>query len=400
MAIFSYVARDQAGRTRTGRIKGKSADEVASKLKAMGLSVVRVETVGGRGIRLPFFGGVSTRDLAIFSRQFAVMIEAGIPIVQALDILSEQTQKRRFRDVIRRVKEDVEGGKTLAESMKSHPKIFPHMLVQMVAVGETGGALGNTLKEVAAYYEKMDSLKRKIKAAAAYPMVIFVVLIAVTTFLLVFIIPRFAQLYADVGAKLPTPTMIVIGISNILKRFFIHIVIAVVVLIFLFRRFVKTDVGKRMWDNLTMRLIIFGSLIRKVAVARFARTLGILLSSGVPIMESMEITAKASGNKIIESAVLKARKMVGEGKTIGEPLRETGVFPPMVIHLITVGEQTGKLADMLHKIADFYDDEVDTAVAGLASVLEPVMVVIMGVFVGAILISMYLPIFGLAGTIR
>jgi len=243
-------------------------------------------------------------------------------------------------------------------------------------------------------------LKRKIKAAAAYPMVIFVVLIAVTTFLLVFIIPRFAQLYADVGAKLPTPTMIVIGISNILKRFFIHIVIAVVVLIFLFRRFVKTDVGKRMWDNLTMRLIIFGSLIRKVAVARFARTLGILLSSGVPIMESMEITAKASGNKIIESAVLKARKMVGEGKTIGEPLRETGVFPPMVIHLITVGEQTGKLADMLHKIADFYDDEVDTAVAGLASVLEPVMVVIMGVFVGAILISMYLPIFGLAGTIR
>ncbi|RLA94435.1 type II secretion system F family protein, partial [Thermococci archaeon] len=221
MAIFSYVARDQAGRTRTGRIKGKSADEVASKLKAMGLSVVRVETVGGRGIRLPFFGGVSTKDLAIFSRQFAVMIEAGIPIVQALDILSEQTQKRRFRDVIRRVKEDVEGGKTLAESMKSHPKIFPHMLVQMVAVGETGGALGNTLKEVAAYYEKMDSLKRKIKAAAAYPMVIFVVLIAVTTFLLVFIIPRFAQLYADVGAKLPTPTMIVIGISNILKRFFI-----------------------------------------------------------------------------------------------------------------------------------------------------------------------------------
>ncbi len=399
MARFIYTAKDKEGRIRTGVVNAKSSDEVVARLRNIGLIVVKVEEER-KGFSLPFGGKPGFKDLAIFCRQFAVMIESGVSLTRALEILSEQTEKRKLRDAILKIKRDVEGGKSLGEAMKEHPKIFPDLIVQMVTVGEQSGQLVNTLKQAATFYEKMDSIRRKVVSAMAYPAVVFLVLIVVSTAMLLFVIPSFAKMYEEVGAKLPGPTLFVIGISKFLQRYFLIILGALFVAIVAFRRFIKTEHGKFLWDNFTMRVMIFGTLIKKVAIARFARTLSILISSGVEILQSLKITGKASGNKVIEKAMDRVAEKISAGETITKPIQETGIFPPLVVHLISVGEESGRLGDMLSKIADFYDDEVDTAVATLASTIEPIMIVIIGVFVGGMLIAMYLPIFGLAGTIK
>uniref|UniRef100_A0A7V3ZX27 Type II secretion system F family protein n=1 Tax=candidate division WOR-3 bacterium TaxID=2052148 RepID=A0A7V3ZX27_UNCW3 len=399
MARFIYTAKDKEGRIRTGVVNAKSSDEVVARLRNIGLIVVKVEEER-KGFSLPFGGKPGFKDLAIFCRQFAVMIESGVSLTRALEILSEQTEKRKLRDAILKIKRDVEGGKSLGEAMKEHPKIFPDLIVQMVTVGEQSGQLVNTLKQAATFYEKMDSIRRKVVSAMAYPAVVFLVLIVVSTAMLLFVIPSFAKMYEEVGAKLPGPTLFVIGLSKFLQRYFLIILGALFVAIVAFRRFIKTEHGKFLWDNFTMRVMIFGTLIKKVAIARFARTLSILISSGVEILQSLKITGKASGNKVIEKAMDRVAEKISAGETITKPIQETGIFPPLVVHLISVGEESGRLGDMLSKIADFYDDEVDTAVATLASTIEPIMIVIIGVFVGGMLIAMYLPIFGLAGTIK
>ena len=399
MARFIYTAKDKEGRIRTGVVNAKSSDEVVARLRNIGLIVVKVEEER-KGFSLPFGGKPGFKDLAIFCRQFAVMIESGVSLTRALEILSEQTEKRKLRDAILKIKRDVEGGKSLGEAMKEHPKIFPDLIVQMVTVGEQSGQLVNTLKQAATFYEKMDSIRRKVVSAMAYPAVVFLVLIVVSTAMLLFVIPSFAKMYEEVGAKLPGPTLFVIGISKFLQRYFLIILGALFVAIVALRRFIKTENGKFLWDNFTMRVMIFGPLLKKVAIARFARTLSILISSGVEILESLKITGKASGNKVIGKAMDRVAEKISAGETITKPIQETGIFPPLVVHLISVGEESGRLGDMLSKIADFYDDEVDTAVATLASTIEPIMIVIIGVFVGGMLIAMYLPIFGLAGTIK
>ena len=398
MPVFEWTAKDASGRLRSGKIRARNLADASKKVQARGLTDVSVrratEKKGG------LFKRVSTRDLAIFARQFAVMIEAGIPIVQALEILAEQTQNGYFSSVISEVRGMVETGKTLAESMEKFPKAFPTLLVQMVAVGETGGALAETLREVATYYEKMDNLKRRIRAAMMYPTIVLVITVLIVGGLLIFVVPQFAKIYADMGAQLPGPTLLVVNLSRVLIHNIIWVIIGTIVLIVLFKKLLSTKKGKALWDSFILRVIIFGPLVRKSSIARFARTLSILLSSGVPILQSLEITAKASGNYVIAEAVMKAREKVGEGKTIGGPLRETGIFPPLVVHLVTVGEQTGRLSEMLDRIATFYEEEVDAAVEGLSSIIEPVMLLFIGVVVGGILIALYLPIFKLGTTIK
>ncbi len=398
MPVFEWTAKDATGRLRSGKIKARNIMDASRKIQARGLSDVNLrQTQAKKG---GLFKKVSTRDLAIFSRQFAVMIEAGIPIVQSLEILAEQTQNGYFASVINEVRGMVETGKTLAESMEKYPKAFPTLLTQMVAVGETGGALAETLREVASYYEKMDALKRKIKSAMMYPMIVLIVTVLIVGGLLIFVVPRFASIYSDMGAQLPGPTLIVIKLSRWLVHNILWILIAIVILVVLFKRLLGSKKGRAIWDSFTLRVIIFGPLVQKSAIARFARTLSILLTSGVPILQSLEITAKASGNYVIQQAVLKARERIGEGKTIGGPLRETGIFPPLVVHLVTVGEQTGRLSEMLDRIATFYEEEVDAAVEGLASIIEPLMLVFIGVIVGGILIALYLPIFKLGEAVK
>jgi type IV pilus assembly protein PilC len=399
MARFIYTAKDKDGKIRTGVVNARSSEEVVARLRNIGLIVVKIEEER-RGFSLPFGGKPGFKDLAIFCRQFAVMIEAGVSMTRALEILSEQTEKRKLRDAILKVKRDVEGGKSLGEALKEHPKIFPDLIVQMVTVGEQSGQLVNTLKQAATFYEKMDSIRRKVVSAMAYPAVVFMVLIVVSTAMLLFVIPSFAKMYEEVGAKLPGPTLFVIGLSKFLQRYFLIILGAIVAAIIILRRFIRTEQGKFVWDNFLMRVIIFGPLIKKVAVARFARTFSILVSSGVELLQSLKITGKASGNKVLEKGLEKVAQKITAGETITKPIQEVGIFPPLVVHLISVGEESGRLGEMLSKIADFYEDEVDTAVSTLASTIEPLMIVIIGVFVGGMLIAMYLPIFGLAGTIK
>ncbi|MEO0265516.1 MAG: type II secretion system F family protein [candidate division WOR-3 bacterium] len=398
MPRFFYTAKDMQNRVRSGVVTAKNSGEVVARLRELGLTIIKVEQEKKRGI--PLGGKPSAKDLAIFSRQFAVMIESGVSLTRALEILAEQTEKRKLKDAILKVKYDVEGGKSLGEALKEHPSVFPEMIVQMVTVGEQSGQLVSTLRQCAVFYEKMDSIKRRVVSASAYPAVIFLVLIAVMTGLLVFVIPQFAKMYEEVGAKLPGPTLFVIGVSRFLQRFFPVFLGAVVAGVILLRSFIRTEQGKFAFDNFMMRVMIFGPIIKKVAIARFSRTLSILITSGVELIQSLKITGKASNNKVIEKAMDKVAQKIAGGETITRPIQETGIFPPLVVHLISVGEESGRLGDMLTKIADFYDDEVDTAVATLSSILEPVMIVIIGVFVGGVLISMYLPIFGLAGTIK
>jgi type IV pilus assembly protein PilC len=352
-----------------------------------------------KGITLPFGGGVSTRDIVIFTRQFATMINSGLPLVQSLDILAEQTENQTLRKVIQEVLYDVESGNTLADALSRHPKVFTELYTNMVAAGEAGGILDTILLRLATFLEKNDALRRKIKGAMIYPGVILTVAVVAVAILLIFVIPTFQNMFEAAGIPLPFPTRVVIAMSAFLQSYWWAVGVGIIGLIFLIRQVYKTDGGRLALDKSLLNMPIIGDLQRKAAVARFTRTLGTLVSSGVSILEGLEITAKTAGNRVIHDAVMGSRASIAGGETIAGPLKESGVFPPMVVQMINVGEQTGGLDEMLSKIADFYDEEVDASVEALISAMEPIMIVVLGCVVGGMIVAMYLPIFDMINAV-
>src|SRR5215210_1137810 len=390
MATFTYTARAFNGDLRTATIDAASRDDVIAQLRKQRLSVVKIDqdatTKVGRG-------SIKTRDVVIFTRQFSTMINSGLPLVQALTILAEQTDNKVLAEVTKKVVFDVESGNTVADALSKHPRAFTNLYVNMVAAGEAGGILDTILMRLATFLEKNDALVRKVKGAMIYPAVIMSVAgIAVVT-LLIFVIPVFESMFASVGMALPLPTRIVIGASRFLKGYWWAVGGGGVGAFFLLKKYYASPSGKLTIDKLLLKMPVLGDVLRKSAVSRFTRTLGTLISSGVSILDGLEITAKTSGNRVIQDAIMESRASIAGGETISAPLRKSAVFPPMVISMINVGEQTGGLDEMLTKIADFYDEEVDAAVSGLLALMEPVMIVFLGVVVGGMVIAMYLPIF-------
>jgi type IV pilus assembly protein PilC len=399
MATFAYSGRTRAGQTVTGERVAETMEAAVAALRREQVLVTRITPAKARAEKAKAAGKTgkkaSAKSLAVFTRQFSVMIDAGLPLVQCLDILGTQEEDRNFAAVILQTRSDVEGGASLADAMRRHPKTFDPLFTNMVAAGEAGGILDTILKRLATYIEKAVKLKGQVKSAMIYPVAVIVIAALVVGVILWKVIPTFAQLFQGLGAELPLPTRVVIWLSESLVSYFPILIGTFVVLGWAFRTYYTTDGGKRVVDGAMLRLPILGDILRKIAVARFCRTLATLISSGVPILDGLEITARTSGNSVIEDAVMVTRKSIERGETIATPLRETSVFPPMVVQMIGVGEATGALDTMLAKIADFYEEEVDTAVAGLLTLLEPVMIAFLGVVVGGIVIAMYLPIFDL-----
>jgi len=399
MPTFSYSARPAGGGDiRQGEIELASKDEVLAYLHKQRMIPVSVREKE-KSLNITFGTGITTRDIVIFTRQFATMINSGLPLVQSLDILAEQTDNSALCTVIRDVLYDVESGHTLADAMGKHPKVFTELFVNMVAAGEAGGILDTILLRLATFLEKNDALIRKIKGAMIYPAVIFTVAGLAVVTLLIFVIPTFQQMFEAAGVPLPLPTRIVIAMSQVLQDYWWALGGGVIAAVFGIRYAYTTDAGRLNIDRLLLVLPVLGDLQRKSAVARFTRTLGTLVSSGVSILEGLEITAKTAGNRVIHDAVMNSRTSIAGGETIAGPLKESGVFPPMVVQMINVGEQTGGLDEMLTKIADFYDDEVDTAVDALLSAMEPIMIVVLGVVVGGMIVAMYLPIFDMINAV-
>ena len=399
MAVFAYQGRSAAG-LQKGEIEAADRMTAVGELRRRSVLVTQITEKAGAKVQAKAGKKVKDKEMAIFTRQFSTMIDAGLPLVQCLNILADQSDSKNLRDVTANVARTVEEGSTLAESLRRHPRTFDDLYTNMVEVGETGGILDVVLQRLAVYIEKAASLKRKVKSALVYPGTIISVAMLVIVFMLTFVIPTFAPMFKDMGAELPLPTRIVIGLA---------ISCAVTsgssgwpsaAACSASARYYRTENGRSIIDALLLKVPVFGMLIRKVAVARFTRTLGTLVQSGVPILEALRITASTAGNKVVEKAVLQCRTSVTEGKTLAEPLKASGVFPPMVTQMISVGEQTGALDAMLSKIADFYDDEVDTAVSTLTSLLEPIMIVFLGVVVGGLVVAMYLPIFKLVTLIK
>jgi type IV pilus assembly protein PilC len=397
---FIWKGRSPNGEILSGEYAAETKEDLTGYLRKRKIIITSVRQKSKEfNITMPWEKRVSVKDLGVFTRQFATMINAGLPMVQCLDILSSQTEKPFFRRAVSTVMSDVEGGSTLGESLGRHPSIFSRLYVNMVEAGEAGGILDLILNRLSVYLEKADQLQRKVKSAMTYPAVVCFVAMGATVFMLMFIIPTFAKMFSDFGGELPTPTKIVMGISTVLRNYWYIMLGGVIALIVVIKRFYATEVGKTKIDGIMLRLPALGIVIRKGAVARFTRTLGTLISSGVPILNGLEITAKTSGNKVIENAVFATRESISQGNTISDPLKKSGVFPPMVTSMIAVGEQTGALDEMLEKIANFYDDEVDTAVDSLTAIIEPAMIVIMGGVVGGMLIAMYLPMFKLIAVV-
>ncbi len=401
MPVFVYNGRTGGAKTVTGEIDARDKQEAIAKLRQRKIVVADVKTKP-RDITLAsaLSKKVGPKDLKIFARLFGTMINAGLPIDMCLQILSEQTKNKLFKKAIIEVHGAVSGGAGLAEALAKHKKVFDNLFVHMVSAGETSGALANVFGRLALYLEKAHALSRKVKGAMIYPIVIACVAIGATTFLLIKVIPVFAKMFADLGADLPGPTKFVLALSDVMRRTFLPGLGAMVVGIFIFKRWHRTERGKHVVDKLLLKMPVIGGVIRKTAVARFTRTLGVLISSGVPILQGLDITAKTSGNMVIQYAIEKVRKSISEGKTITGPLAESGVFPSMVVQLVAVGEQTGRLAEMLGKIADFYDEEVDAAVSAMTSLIEPIVIVLMGAVIGGLLVSMYLPMFDMIGAIK
>jgi type IV pilus assembly protein PilC len=388
------------GKTRDGKVV--SGERVADNKEAVQAILRRDQILvssvkeKGKELALPKFGGgVPAKDLAIFTRQFSVMIDAGLPLVQCLEILGSQQENKTFAKVLQQTRMDVEGGSSLADAMRKHPKAFDDLYTNMIAAGEAGGILDTILKRLATYIEKSVKLKAQVKGAMVYPVAVITIAGIVITVILWKVIPTFAAMFAGLNAELPLPTRFVIALSNWLVRLLPFLVVGGVLLTVAFKRYYATHGGRRMVDGIVLKLPILGPLMRKIAVARFCRTLSTLISSGVPILDGLEITARTAGNAIVEDAIMVVRKGVESGLTVAQPLKETGVFPPMVIQMIGVGEQTGALDAMLSKIADFYEEEVDQAVANLLTLMEPVMILFLGVTVGGIIVAMYLPLFDL-----
>jgi len=401
MPTFAYAGRTRAGETVSGERAADTMEAAVAALRRDQIFVTRInpakakedaaakKKVGSTGKR------VAAKNLAVFTRQFSVMIDAGLPLVQCLDILGNQEEDKNFAAVILQTRSDVEAGASLADAMRKHPKTFDGLFTNMIAAGEAGGILDTILKRLATYIEKAVKLASQVKSAMIYPVAVMVIAGAVVGVILWKVIPTFASLFSGLGAELPLPTRVVIALSNNLVRYFPFLLVGAGAAAYAFRQYYGTENGRRVVDGTVLKLPVLGPIMRKIAVARFCRTLATLISSGVPILDGLEITAKTAGNAVVEDAVMLTRKSIERGETISAPLKDTGVFPSMVTQMIGVGEATGALDTMLAKIADFYEDEVDTAVAGLLTLLEPIMIAFLGIIVGGIVISMYLPIFDL-----
>ena len=405
MPVFMWEGTSASGRRTKGEMEATSPQQVFNALRAQRISPnmkrIRQKGVGmRREIKVPGFGPkAKTKDVVVFTRQFATMLDAGLPIVQGLDVLGRQHPNGAMRKCLTDVREQVESGGTLAEGLKRHPKVFDDLFVNMVAAGETGGILDIILERLASYLEKMDQLKRQVKTAMIYPAVVVAAAAIVTAILLIFVIPTFADMFKDFGAALPAPTRLVMAISDFVVAYYPVMGLTIFASIWFLRRFLKTERGKEVVHPLLLKIPVFGEIIRKVSVARFSRTLGTMLSSGVPILEALAICAKTAGNKVVEKEVSMVRMSISEGKTIAEPLENSLIFPGMVVQMIHVGETTGALDAMLNKVADFYESEVENAVTAMKQLIEPIMILVLGVLVGGLIIAMYLPIFKLGSVV-
>ena len=403
MAKFSWEGKNRAGQVQKGEMEAPNEAAVNAQLRRNGIMPTKVKE-RGKGLdvelKIPGFAPkITTKDLVVFTRQFATMIDAGLPLVQCLDILGRQQDNKTFKGILVNVKEAVESGSTFADALKKHPKAFDDLYVNLVAAGEVGGILDTILNRLAAYIEKALKLKKQVKSAMTYPTTIIGIAVLVIAVILVFVIPAFEKMFADFGGSLPMPTQVVINMSNFIQKYILVIIAGIFITIWGVKRIYRTKAGRAAIDKWALKVPVFGILIRKVAVAKFTRTLGTMISSGVPILDGLDIVAKTAGNKTVETAIYKVRQSISEGKTIAEPLEESGVFPPMVCQMIAVGEQSGAIDTMLNKIADFYDDEVDDAVSNLTAMMEPLLMLFLGTTVGGLVIAMYLPIFKLAGTV-
>lgn len=397
---FIWQGKTTKGETLKGEFEAESSKEVGEYLRQRRITISSIKKKP-REVNLSFLKrkGVGVKDLSVFTRQFATMVNAGLPLVQCLDVLGRQLQKEHFKKVVQDVMADVEGGSTLAEALEKHPKIFSDLYVNMIAAGETGGILDVILQRLAAFLEKADALQRKVKGAMTYPTIVLTVAGGACIFMLMFVIPVFAKMFKDFGGELPAPTRIVMGLSNFLRAYWWALFAGGGAAFFGFKQFRATPRGKYTIDKISLRLPILGNVLRKSAVARFTRTLGTLIGSGVPILQGLEITSRTAGNSVIQEAIEKTSEAISQGETISGPLKESGVFPPMVTQMIGIGEQTGALDEMLSKIADFYDDEVDAAVEALTAAIEPLMIVLMGGMVGSMLVAMYLPMFKMSSIV-
>ena len=401
MPMFQWEGKTRDGAVRSGVISAANGEAVIAQLKEQNIMVTRVKAKA-KDLKeyLSFLQpSVTAKDLVVFTRQLATMIDAGLPLVQCLDILSSSNENKTFKKVIADVKLGVESGSTFSESLNRHPKVFDRLYVNLVAAGEVGGILDTILNRLAAYMEKAEVLKRRVKSAMVYPISVTVVAFGIVVLMLVKVIPVFEKMFSDFGGELPGPTQMVVALSHFVQTYLLHGFGIVIALIFLYKYVRGTDKGCMVLDQFFLKVPVFGTLIRKVAVARFSRTLATMLSSGVPILDALEIVARTSGNMVVEREILLTKASIAEGKTIAEPLSKSKVFPGMVVQMISVGEQTGAMDTMLGKIADFYDDEVDAAVTALTSLLEPVMMVVLGGSIGSLLVAMYLPIFKIAESI-
>jgi type IV pilus assembly protein PilC len=399
--VWKWEAKNKQGEVRSGEMEAQDDGAVRSRLAQMGLEPTKVKKKAAEfHLPLPSFGGVSSKDILVFTRQFSVMIDAGLPLVQGLEIIGSQADNAAFRKVLLEVKGRVEAGSTFADALSEHPKVFDELFVQLVRAGEIGGILDTILQRLGAYIEKNEKLKRRVKGAMVYPIIVLLVAVAVLIVLIAFVVPTFEKMFKDFGGAMPAPTQFLIDLSyGFRKQWYLFIGIPVLIVV-AFRAALRHPKGRKIWDGFILKAPVFGPVVRKVAVARFTRTFGTMLSSGVPILDALEIVAKSAGNKTVENGILYTRAKIAEGKNVAGPLAETGVFPPMVVQMIGVGEATGAMDQMLNKIADFYDDEVDVAIAALTSMIEPLMMVFLGSTVGFFMIAMYLPIFSMAGNIK
>jgi len=401
MPVFIWQGEDRKGTSQKGEIEASNESAVRAQLGRMQIKPTKIKNKPKDLFENVSFlqPKVQPSDVVVFARQFATMIDAGLPLIQSLDILYSQQENKTFKKTLKEIKDSVEQGSTLADALGKYPNIFDELFVNMVAAGEVGGILDTILDRLSGYMEKAMKLKKQVKGAMTYPIIVLIIAVLVVGVILVFVIPVFEKMFADFGGALPAPTQIVVGMSNFAKGNIHYMIGAVVVFVFAFKRFYSTEKGRVVVDDIMLKLPVFGTLLRKVAVAKFTRTMGTMISSGVPILEALDIVAKTAGNKTIEAAIYKVRSAITEGRTMADPLSESGVFPSMVCQMVAVGESTGALDSMLGKIADFYDDEVDAAVGNLTAMIEPFMMVFLGVTIGGLVVSMYLPIFKMAGMV-
>jgi type IV pilus assembly protein PilC len=401
MPVYQWVGKNRLNKPQKGEMEAASEEAVRASLARQRITPTRIkpkpkDLLANISFLQP---AVKQSDIILFARQFSTMIDAGLPIIQCLDILYSQQSNATFKKMLKEVKESVEGGATLAEALKKFPKHFDDLFVNMIAAGEAGGILDAILRRLAAYMEKAARLKAKVKGAMTYPLVTLAIAILVLAVILIFVIPVFEEMFADFGSELPAPTAFVVAMSDLVKSKVLYLIGAAILFSIAFKKYYATERGRDTVDAIVLKLPVFGMLLRKVAVAKFTRTMGTMLSSGVAILEALDIVAKTAGNRTIEKSIYNVRSGISEGRTMADPLSESGVFPPMVCQMIAVGESTGALDAMLEKIADFYDEEVDQAVENMTALIEPLMLVFLGVTIGGLVVAMYMPIFKMAGAI-